>query len=206
LKGLAAGLVALIIWSAGLLAFADRVARSTPAETPVPADGIVALTGGSDLRLRAATDLLESGKGRRLLVSGVNPKVTRRVIWTVTGAAKPLFDCCVDLDFTAANTIGNARESARWARAMGYHSLILVTADYHTPRARLELEAMAPGARVIAYPVVTPDLDARRWWDTAAGARRMAAEYMKYLVALGRESLIGLGPADNLDHQTPMPA
>ncbi len=185
-----------MIWSAGLMAFADRVARSTPAPAPARADGIVALTGGSVLRLRAATALLESGKGQRLLVSGVNPKVTRRVIWSVTGAAKPLFDCCVDLDFTAANTIGNARESARWVRAMGYRSLILVTADYHTPRASLELEAMAPGTRIGAYPVVTPDLDARRWWETASGARRMAAEYMKYLVALGGEGLIGLGPPD----------
>jgi uncharacterized SAM-binding protein YcdF (DUF218 family) len=203
LKGLGAGLVALIIWWVGLMTFADRVARSTPAVTPAPADGIVALTGGSDVRLRAATDLLESGRGRRLLVSGVNPRVTRGAIWTLTGAAKPLFDCCVDLDFTAANTIGNGRESARWARAMGYHSLILVTADYHTPRAKLELEAMASGTRITVYPVVTPDLDARRCWETATGSRRMVAEYMKYLVALGREGLISLGPRDGRDRQPP---
>jgi uncharacterized SAM-binding protein YcdF (DUF218 family) len=201
LKGLAAGLVALIIWWVGLITFADRVARSTPADTPAPADGIVALTGGSDVRLRAATDLLEDGRGRRLLVSGVNPKVTREAIWTMTGAAKPLFDCCVDLDFTAANTIGNGRESARWARAMGYHSLILVTADYHTPRARLELAAMAPETRVAVYPVITPDLDARRWWETATGSRRMVAEYMKYLVALGREGLISLGSLNGRDRR-----
>ncbi len=191
MKGLAAALVALMIWTAGLMAFADRVARLTPADAPAPADGVVALTGGSPLRLRAATQLLENGEGRRLLVSGVNQKVSRGQIWTMTGAAKPLFDCCVDLDFTAADTIGNARETARWSRAMGYHSLILVTADYHTPRAALELKAVLPGTRIAAYPVVTPDLDARRWWRTSAGARRMVSEYAKYLVALGREALIG---------------
>ncbi|HLZ85002.1 MAG TPA: ElyC/SanA/YdcF family protein [Caulobacteraceae bacterium] len=194
MKGLAVVLVALMIWTAGLLAFADRVVRLTPAPSPAPADGVVALTGGSDLRLRAATALLEGGKGRRLLVSGVNHKVSRERIWSVTGAAKPLFDCCVDLDFDAADTIGNAREAARWARAMGYRSLILVTADYHTPRAALELTAVMPEARISVYPVVTPDLDARHWPDTSEGARRMAAEYMKYLVALGREGIIGLGP------------
>jgi uncharacterized SAM-binding protein YcdF (DUF218 family) len=194
LKGLAAGLVALMIWTAGLLAFADRIARLTPAPTPEPADGVVALTGGSDLRLRAATALLQGGMGRRLLVSGVNHRVTRERLWGVTGAAKPLFDCCVDLDFDAADTIGNARETARWARAMGYRSLILVTADYHIPRAALELNAVFPEARISVYPVVTPDLDARHWPDTSDGARRMVAEYMKYLVALGREGIIGLGP------------
>ncbi len=191
MKGLAAVLVALLIWIAGLLAFAGRVARLTPADPPAPADGVVALTGGSALRLRAATQLLEDGDGRRLLVSGVNHKVGRGQIWTMTGAAKPLFDCCVDLDFTAADTIGNARETARWARAMGYRSLILVTADYHMPRAALELKAMLPETTIDPYPVATPDLDARRWWRTSGGARRMVSEYTKYLVALGREALIG---------------
>lgn len=194
MKGLAVGIVALMIWTAGLLAFADRIARLSPAPTPAPADGVVALTGGSDLRLRAATSLLEEGMGRRLLVSGVNDKVSRERIWSVTGAAKPLFDCCVDLDFDATDTIGNAREAARWARAMGYHSLILVTADYHTPRAALELKAVMPEARISVYPVVTPDLDARHWPDTSEGAHRMVTEYMKYLAALGREGVIALGP------------
>ena len=193
MKGLAAGLVALMIWTSGLLAFADRIARLTPAPPPAPADGVVALTGGSDLRLRVATSLLEDGMGRRLLVSGVNHQVSRERIWSVTGAAKPLFDCCVDLDFDAADTIGNAREAARWAHSMGYRSLILVTADYHIPRAALELKAVLPEARISVYPVVTPDLDARHWPDTSDGARRMVAEYMKYLVALGREGVIGLG-------------
>lgn len=196
MKGLAALLVLLLIWTAGLGAFADRVARLTPAARPAAADGVVALTGGSDVRLRVATALLEDGLGRRLLVSGVNHKVTRGQIWSVTGAAKPLFDCCVDLDFTAANTIGNARETARWAHAMGYRSLILVTADYHTPRAALELRAVLPEAQIAIYPVVTPDLDARHWQDSSAGARLMVSEYLKYLAALGREGLIALDRGD----------
>jgi uncharacterized SAM-binding protein YcdF (DUF218 family) len=196
LKGLAAGLVALMIFAAGLLAFADRVARETPAAAPAPADGIVTLTGGSPRRLRAGVDLLEAGMGRRLLVSGVNHAVSRSDIWGLTGAAKPLFDCCVDLDFTAADTIGNAREAARWARAMGYRSLILVTADYHMPRAALELRARLPDARIAPFPVQTPDLDARHWQDSSPGARRMVSEYVKYLIALGREGLISLGPGD----------
>ena len=59
-----------------------------------------------------------------------------------------MFDCCVDLGFTAANTLGNARETAEWARAKGYSALILVTADYHMPRARLELRAAMPEADI----------------------------------------------------------
>jgi uncharacterized SAM-binding protein YcdF (DUF218 family) len=194
-KGLAAVLVLLVIWTAGLLEFADRVARLTPAEDPAPADGIVALTGGSDVRLQAGADLLESGKGKRLLVSGVNRQATRGDLWSVTGAAKPLFDCCVDLGFTAADTLGNARESAQWARAMGYQSLVLVTSDYHMPRALIELRSALPGARITPYPVATPGLDARHWQDTSLGAKRMIVEYCKYLAILVREATLGLGGA-----------
>ena len=196
MKLLATLMVALAILLAGLLAFADRVARSTPASAATRADGIAALTGGSDIRLRVATSLLQSGMGRRLLLSGVNRSVTRAEIWQVIGAAKPVFDCCVDLDFAATDTIGNARETARWARAMGYHSLILVTADYHAPRATLELKAAAPEINVSAFPVATSDLDAAHWWRTSLGARRMIGEYGKYLATLGRRSLLGLGARD----------
>ena len=190
MKGLAAILVVLAIWAAGLAAFANRVERLTPAEDPPVADGIVALTGASDLRLEAATRLLEDGKAKRLLVSGVNRHTTRTDVRTVTGAAKRVFDCCVDLGFTAANTLGNGREAAQWAHAMGFRSLILVTADYHMPRAMLEMEAALPDARLIPYPVATPALDARHWSATGEGARRLAIEYCKYLVVLARGTVM----------------
>jgi uncharacterized SAM-binding protein YcdF (DUF218 family) len=183
----------LLIWAAGLFAFADRVRRLTPANEPSPADGVVVLTGASDLRLEAATQLLEDGRGRRLLVSGVNPKATRQDVWSVTRASKPLFDCCVDLGFTAADTIGNARETAQWARAMRYQSLILVTADYHMPRAMLELKAALPEVRITPYPVATPALDAQHWSQNADSARRMVVEYSKYLAILARQATFGLG-------------
>jgi uncharacterized SAM-binding protein YcdF (DUF218 family) len=194
MKGLVLVLVVIMIWTAGLLEFADRVARLTPPGEPPAADAIVVLTGGSDLRLEAATRLLEAGKGRRLLVSGVNRQATRQDLWGITGAAKPLFDCCIDLGFTAADTLGNARETAEWARSLGYRNLILVTADYHMPRALMELRAALPAAKITPYPVATTDLDAQKWQASADGARRMALEYSKYLAILTREAVLGLQP------------
>ena len=126
-----------------------------------------------------------------MLISGVNRQVRRSDLQALTRAPQPLFDCCVDLGFTAEDTIGNARETADWARGMRYSSLILVTADYHMPRALLELRATAPGVAIESYPVATPELDARHWATTTTGARRMMAEYSKYLAILARESLIG---------------
>ena len=193
MKGLAAVLVLAVIWLSGLAAFADRLARLTPAEPPARADGIVALTGRSDLRLIAATDLLVAGKARRMLISGVNRQVRRSDLLAITHAPKPIFDCCVDLGFLAEDTLGNAQEAADWAHAMGFHNLIVVTADFHMPRALLELRALAPDLALQAYPLATPELDVRRWPSSAVGARRMMVEYAKYVTILARDSLFGLG-------------
>lgn len=195
MKTLAALLIALMIWGLGLLAFTGRVDQSTPAKEPPVADGVVALTGASSLRLEAATKLLEQGKGQRLLISGVNREATRADVQTVTKAVKPIYDCCVDLGFAAANTVGNARETAEWAKSKGYKSLIVVTADYHMPRSMLELRAAMPHVELYAYPVKT-DLNAHRWWKTSLSARRMIVEYCKYLAILGREAFLGLGPKE----------
>lgn len=196
MRSLAILLILVMIWAVGLLAFSARVARSTPAPEPQPADGIVALTGPSAVRIAAAMKLLEDGKAPLLLVSGVNPKVSNADMKAVSRAPGRLYDCCVELGFSASNTIGNARETSRWARAHRIRRLIVVTADYHMPRAALELHGAMPEVKLDPYPVATDEIDARRWWRSADGSRRMVVEYCKYLVILGREALLSLGPRE----------
>ena len=197
---LAAILVLSMIWVVGLVAFAQRIERLTPAGEPPVADAVVALTGASDLRLEAAVRLLERGKGRRLLLSGVNKEATREDVLTVTGAVKPIYDCCVDLGYSAADTRGNAAEIAEWARGKGYDSLIVVTSDYHIPRAMLLIRAAMPDATLTPYPVVTGLVDARHWWRRGGDTRRLSIEYCKYLAILARESVRSLGAPS---HKTP---
>ena len=192
MKGLAFLVLLAVLWFAGLLAFGARVANSTPAPDPPQADGIVALTGTSALRISTATELLEDGDARRLLISGVNRDATRSQIREVAKAAGRRWDCCVDLGFRAQNTQGNAREIAGWAAYHRYKRIIVVTSDYHIPRSVLELRALMPDVTLYPYPVAT-DLDAKHWWKTGKDARRMTLEYCKYLVILAREEILGLG-------------
>ena len=182
-------LLLALAWGAGLLAFSVRVTGSTPAPEPPSSDGIVALTGASSLRIEAATELLEQGLAQRLLISGVNPEATRAQVREATSTAGRAFDCCVDLGFQAENTLGNARETADWARYHHYRTLIVVTADYHMPRALLELRAAMPRVALHPYPVATQTLDVRHWWETPEDARRMVVEYSKYLAVLARGGL-----------------
>jgi len=199
MRSIAAFLVVALIWAAGLVAFASRVQQSTPPPQPDPAEGIVALTGDSTARIEAAVGLLQQGLGKRVLISGVNRGVTREDMRSVSGAVRRVYDCCVDLGFTALDTVGNARETADWARSMRFHSLIIVTSDYHMPRAMLELRAVMrePQFQLQAYAVPTPMLKAHRWWRSPRSARLMVVEYCKYLAILGRELVLGLGPRES---------
>lgn len=188
--------VVVLLWLAGLFVFADRVIDSTPAVEPDdPADAIVVLTGASDLRLKEGMRLLERRKGQRLFISGVNPEVKRPELLDVTQGSKRLYECCVDLGYEAENTVGNAREIADWARGHDFYTIIVVTSDYHMPRSLLELKADMPDAKFIAYPVATPDLDARGWWKSRKGERIIVVEYCKYLAIMGRDAILSLSRA-----------
>ncbi len=89
------------------------MAGLTPPEKP-KADAVVVLTGGTQ-RIDQAVNLLETGTGQRLLISGVHPDTSAARIREMTRAPQSLFVCCVDLGYDAIDTVGNALETAKWS-------------------------------------------------------------------------------------------
>jgi len=165
----------LLGWAAGLVWFIRLADRAEPA--PPRADGIVALTGGAN-RVETALHLLAEGRAEWLLVSGIGPGPDLASL-----AKRSLVDAAplaarIELGRQATSTRGNAAETAAWVHAKQIHSLIVVTAWYHMPRALTELARAVPG--VVLYPdPVEPEgshLD-------LAVARLLAEEYSKYLAA-----------------------
>ena len=158
------------------------------------AEGIVVLTGGDD-RIDAALRLLEDKHAGRLLISGLHAATGRAALKAQHPSGADAFACCVDLGWAAQDTPGNATEIARWTRAHGYRSLIVVTASYHMPRALLELDAQLGDVTLIPYPV-TPDALARPdAWRDPETVKLFAGEYMKYVAAqarLGGDKLLRL--------------
>ena len=146
------------------------------------ADGIVVLTGGA-LRISDALDLLSSGHGRRLLISGVNRTTRSYEIARLVPEHQRWFSCCVDLGHEATNTIGNALETRRWVEDRGFKSLIVVTANYHMPRAMAEVGHELPDVALVPYAVVSDRVKVDDWWDNPATARLLFLEYLKYIVA-----------------------
>ncbi|MDH4440036.1 MAG: YdcF family protein [Rhizobium sp.] len=166
---------------AGFLAFADQVTNMRPPEV-AKADAIVVLTGGYQ-RIEQAIDLLKRGYGKRLLISGVNPRTTAGQIRRATRASPDIFDCCVDIGYSAIDTIGNANETALWIRDKGYRSVLVVTSNYHLARSLLELRRSDPGTEFVGYPVVASDLKTRAWYSEPDAMRTMLVEYGKTIIA-----------------------
>ncbi len=146
------------------------------------ADGIVVLTGGTS-RVADALELLASGRGKRLLITGVNPGTTTGDIARQVLNYNRLLACCVDLDYSALNTLGNAVQARRWTLEHGFHTLIVVTSAYHMPRALAELAHQLPDAALIPFPVVSDRLRIEPWWSNGATTRLVLSEYLKYLFA-----------------------
>jgi uncharacterized SAM-binding protein YcdF (DUF218 family) len=67
-----------------------------------------------------------------------------------------------------------------------YRSSIVVTSNYHMPRALAELARVMPGVTLIPYAVVDNNVHLERWWTYPGTTRLLVSEYLKFLPALGR--------------------
>jgi uncharacterized SAM-binding protein YcdF (DUF218 family) len=185
---ISAALAVAFLLVAGFVVFALSIPRAEPTLN-IHAEGVVVLTGGSDRVLNAA-DFLARGQARRLLITGVNRATGSAVLARLLPLSREKFECCVDLGYKALDTAGNARETREWALA--HHisrSLIVVTSNYHMPRALLELSAALPGVTLHPFPVVSEHVDVNRWVRDLGVARLVAGEYVKYIGALIRIEL-----------------
>ena len=179
-------LVMLII---GFIVFANSMDRERR-EPAYAADGITVLTGGVS-RIDEAMKLLAEGKAKRVLITGVNRGTTREQLKQLASQGDQYFACCVDIDKEARNTIDNATETAQWVALHRYGSVIVVTSNYHMPRALAELARALPDVTLIPYPVVDNNVHVERWWTYPGTTRLLLSEYLKYLPALGRLGATG---------------
>jgi uncharacterized SAM-binding protein YcdF (DUF218 family) len=179
--GAAAGFVAFLSQMHGAELAPDR-----------KADGIVVLTGGSS-RVSDAMELLAAGYGQRLLISGVHPTSTVSDISRTLPESQSYMRCCVDLDRSAISTRGNAAEARRWTQERGFKSLIVVTSNYHMPRALVEFSHAMPEITLIPFAVVGDKWREEPWWTSSSTLRLLLSEYVKYIAAELRVRLEDFG-------------
>ncbi len=175
----------LIMLLVGFAVFAISVEKPRKAAPLPKADGIVVLTGGTG-RMFQGGQLLLDGQAERLLATGVSKSVSAKDLLDLLGVSEQLLTCCVDIDTAAEDTVGNARETAIWAAALGYEHIILVTSDYHMARAKLEITTATGGIRITPF-AVDSYVDDNPLTDT----RRLGLlwrEYLKLLAVYVRDT------------------
>lgn len=160
-----------------------------PEEAETKTDAIVVLTGGEG-RLEQAYALLQKGMAARMFVTGVGEKTTKPELMKRLGDPPPTLAARIELGFRAANTRGNATETAAWFNSHNLKSMRLVTSSYHMRRSLLLFGRAMPDARILVHPVVpkrlavtVKDPQTVAWWTHTDGVREVALELGKFLAA-----------------------
>lgn len=165
-------LAATSAWCLSFGIFYKKIHGPWDTESPMLTDGIVVLTGGAG-RIDEALKLMEAHHAKRLLISGVHPNVAAQTLQNLTGRGKELFECCIDIDHKALDTVGNAKESSKWSKLNNLKSLTIVTAHYHMPRAMIEFRRHHKDIILVPHPVVAE-----------VSLRYLLTEHQKYLIAI----------------------
>jgi uncharacterized SAM-binding protein YcdF (DUF218 family) len=140
----------LLAWVLGFAWFALFLPQPASMEKT---DGVVVLTGGGG-RIDRGLEVLERGKARRMLISGVDLDVKPGELAVQYKRPVKLFSCCIDLGFRALDTRSNGLETARWVARNKVKTLRLVTHDWHMRRARLELNLALPDGVTVVNDAV----------------------------------------------------
>jgi uncharacterized SAM-binding protein YcdF (DUF218 family) len=147
-----AGSLLLLVYALGFVLFAFTLGKPAAATAP-PTDAAVVLTGGSG-RIEHAMVVLNQGKAKRLLIAGADPSVTKADLARRIPRSAALLKCCVDLGSESVDTRSNAEEAARWLSKHGFHSLRLITSDWHMRRARYEFRRVLGNSYVLVPDAV----------------------------------------------------
>ena len=146
------GSLLLLLYALGFVLFAFTLGKPAAA-TVAPTDAAVVLTGGSG-RIEHAIDVLRQHKAGRLLVSGADPSVTKADLARRIPGSGALLKCCVDLGSESVDTRTNAEETGRWLAKHRFHSVRLITSDWHMRRARYEFRKALGGKYVVVPDAV----------------------------------------------------
>lgn len=143
----------ILLWSAGFALFSGHVNTMTEPGIKHPVQAVIVLTGGTG-RIESGLELLATQKVSTLYITGVHKNVSMSDIRNLWQGSEPLPECCIELGYMATNTFQNAEETKTWLdKNPDIKNVILLTSNYHMPRALLEYKHMLPELTIIPYPV-----------------------------------------------------
>ena len=156
---------------------------------------IVILTGGTN-RIKEGLKIIDNFKkskkiNYKILVSGTGIGFTKSSLKKNIGPNfnARLIECCIDLDSVSKNTFTNAKETFKWISKNKINEFILITSNYHMPRAILEFKNIMPNLKIYTYAITPKKHDIKNWISSYQTFSLVFIEYCKYIVASMRIKL-----------------
>ena len=150
---------------------------------------IVILTGGSN-RIKKGLKLINkfdknSKFNPKILVSGTGKGFTKFSLEKKLNFdfGFNLIECCIELDNISTNTYSNAIETMKWTKKNNIREFILITSNYHMPRAYLEFQNRMPNLKIYIYPITPKKHKIKEWLSSSHTFSLIFSEYFKFLVA-----------------------
>ena len=155
----------------------------------IKSPNIVILTGGAN-RIKDGLKIIQDFKNSKninykILVSGTGMGFTKSSLKNKLGPNfnSQLIECCIDLDSVSKNTLTNASETFKWTNKNDIKEFILITSNYHMPRAILEFKNVMPNLKIYTYAITPKKHDIENWLNSYQTFGLVFTEYCKYIVA-----------------------
>tara|TARA_B100001250_G_scaffold331757_1_gene296982 strand:+ start:390 stop:1001 length:612 start_codon:yes stop_codon:yes gene_type:complete len=156
---------------------------------------IVILTGGSN-RIKDGLKIINKFNNTnnlhfKILVSGTGKGFTKLSLRNILNADfdLKLLDCCLELESVSKNTFSNATETFKWATRNNIKQFILITSNYHMPRALLEFRNKMPNIKIFTHPITPKKHDINKWLSSTKTFSLVLKEFSKFLIASFRIKL-----------------
>jgi uncharacterized SAM-binding protein YcdF (DUF218 family) len=177
----ALGVAGTLGWGGDLLVAPDPL--------PAHAEALVVLTGslhGEQARREEAMRLFGEGRADRLVLSVPRvmflgewvPDMMRRYLERVYGTARA--QGVVLCPHNADSTVEEARALRPCLEEQGWRSIIVITSNYHTRRARhiwgQAFRNVHPPVRIFVHGVSDGDFEPRGWWHNRRYAKTFLGE------------------------------
>ena len=155
----------------------------------IKSPNIVILTGGAN-RIKDGLKIIQDFKNSKninykILVSGTGMGFTKSSLKKKLGPNfnSQLIQCCIDLDGVSKNTLTNASETFKWTNKNDIKEFILITSNYHMPRAILEFKNVMPNLKIYTYAITPKKHNIKNWLSSYQTFSLVFTEYCKFIIA-----------------------
>ena len=150
-------------------------------------NNFIVLTGGNN-RVKKSLQIFfdTKNKDKNLLISGVGKGFNKNTLKSLTqnNNNEKIIECCIEIEGVSNNTFSNAVESLKWVKTKKINSLVLLTNNYHMPRAMLEFETIFKDVKILPYVFIDKN---KIWWKRKTN---YISEYFKYKLTYLRINLL----------------